>query len=373
MTVALDKRKLVDLALEAGKRYLSPQTDLIHYCYEDECSTDTIPFFENLCYCLTLFRTMIGDHVQEGKERLKHLLSFRNEEGRFPVYLHQYPKGTGSYRTMYPLFLIDKYFHKVIEEPLRSELRKNLTLPLPPTEITNSKEAGLIALHLACHDYPLDSLFPFWDFENELYSGPLGDERQRKGEIETTLFDLFMGDSPRILKPHPIHLHASLVFPFENNEKISPIVSGSPKAVGKGYHLYRKVWKEDNHLHTLVCQDKNIMREENTFTYPEVIPDEKNRMELTFYTDRADEKTVLINGEKGTVFKLGDVISIITPIKTLKFTFKLIEGEGDFLGHLSFGNRPAQIETHDLTAYDWKIGIRSLRRSSILSLQLQEL
>ena len=34
---------------------------------------------------------------------------------------------------------------------------------------------------------------------------------------------------------------------------------------------------------------------------------------------------------------------------------------------------PAVIETHDLTAYDWKIGIRSLRRSSILRLQLQEL
>lgn len=373
MTVAIDKRKLVDLALDAGRRYLSPQTDLIHYCYEDERSTDTIPFFENLCYCLTLFRTMVGDHVQEGKERLKHLLSFRNEEGRFPVYLHQYSKGIGSYRTMYPLFLIDKYFHKVIEEPLRSEIRKNLTLPLPPEEITNSKEAGLMALHLVCHDHPLDSLFPLWDFENELYSGPLGDERQRKGEIETTLFDLFMGHSPRILKPHPIHLHASLVFPSENNKKTSPVISGSPKPVGKGYHLYRKVWKEDCHLHTLVCQDKNIICEGQIFTYPEVIPDEKNRMELTFYTDRADGKTILINGEKGTVFKLGDVISVITPAKTLKFTFKIVEGEGDFLGHLSFGNRPAQIETHDFTAYDWKIGIRSLRRTSTLRLELQEL
>ncbi|QVL56838.1 MAG: hypothetical protein KFB93_05490 [Simkaniaceae bacterium] len=373
MTHTIEKRRLIDLALEAGRRYLSPKTDLIHYCYEDERSTDTIPLFENLCYILTLFRTLVGDHVQEGKERLKHLFAFRMDDGRFPVYLHQYPKGRGSYRTMYPLFLIDQYFHKVIEEPLRSEIRKNLTLPLPPLEITNSKEAGMMALHLMCHGYNLDTLAPFWDFNRQFYLGPLSEERQRKGEIETTLFDLFMGHSPRILKPHPIHLHASLVFPHENGAEAPPPIAGYPKPVGKGFHLYRKVWEEGDHLHTLVCQDKNILQKENIFTYPEMIPDEKNRMELTFYTDRAEGKTVLINGEKGTVFKLGDLLSIVTPVETLNFTFKLIEGEGDFLGHLSFGNRPAQLETHDFTAYDWKIGIRSLRRTPTLKLHLQEL
>ena len=427
MNVAIDKRELVDIAFKAGRRYLSPQTDLIHYCYEDERSTDTVPIFENLCYCLTLFRTLVRDHVQEGKKRLKHLLAFRMDDGRFPIYLHQYSKecipntiqklefchsqrsrfspleagtyprdrcdaervkdwdaDTGkkqflnhvryrSYRTMYPLYLINKYFHKVIEEPLRSEIQRNLILPLPPTEITHSKEAGLMALHLTCQGYNLDSLSPFWDFEKELYSGPLGDERQRKGEIETTLFDLFMGHSPRLLKPHPIHLHASLVFYPENGAEAPPISAGYPKPIGKGFHLYRKVWKEEEHLHTLVCQDKNIIQEENNFTYSEEIPDEKNRMELSFYTDRAEEKTILINGEKGTVFKLGDTISIVTSVKTVNFTFKILEGDGDFLGHLSFGNRPAQLETHDFTAYDWKIGIRTLRRTTILKLRLQEL
>lgn len=373
MTTTIEKRKLVDFALEAGKRYLSPQTDLIHYCYEDENSTDTIPLFENLCYCLTLFRTFIGDHVQEGKERLRHLLSYRLEDGRFPVYLHQYPKRCGSFRTMYPLFLIDKYFHKVIEEPLRSDIRKNLNLPLPPIEITNSKEAGMMALHLACQGFSLDVLAPFWDFDRQLYVGPLGDERQRKGEIETTLFDLFMGSSPRILKPHPIHLHASLVFSQEEGKERFNVSRAIPQPVGKGFHIYRKVWKEGGHLHTLVCQDKNIIQEENVFTYPEEIPDEKSRMELSFYTDRAEEKTILINGKKGTTFKLGDTLSVITPDKTLNFSFKLLEGEGDFLGHLSFGNRPSQLEVHGFTAYDWKIGMRSLRRTAKVKLLLQEL
>ena len=364
----LEKKQLVELALAAGRHYLSPQTDLIHLCYEDERSTDTIPLFENLCYCLTLFRTHVVDHVQEGKERLKHLLAYRLEDGRFPIYLHQYPNGVGSYRTMYPLFLIDKYFHRVIEEPLRSEIRKNLILPFPPDQITNSREAGLTALHLICHGENLNSLAPYWDPTFQLYAGPLGDERQRKGEIETTLFDLFMGSSPRILKPHPVHLHASLVFPHDAITDFPNISHLSPSPVGKGYHLYRKVWQEGEHLHTLVCQEKKMILEDNVFIYPEEIPEEKKRMELSFYTDYHPDTEIRINGEKGTVFKLGDQVTIKTATKTLTLTFKVEEGEGDFVGHISRGNRLSQLLTHDFTAYDWKIGIRTLRRSSSLQL-----
>lgn len=368
MTKILERRELVDLALSAGQTFLSPQTGLIHYCYEDERSKETIPLFENLCYCLALFRTHALDHVQEGKERLKHLLAFRYDDGRFPVYLHQYPNVRGSFRTTYPLYLIDKYFAKVIEEPLRNKIRQNLELPLPPKLITSSKDAGLLALHRSCIGENLNPLREFWDPSLNLYIGPLGEERQRKGEIETTLFDLFMGSSPRILKPHPIHLHAALVYSEE--EEGDPALPQNPEPVGKGYHLFRQVWEEDNHLHTLVCQDKEMKREEMTFIYPTEVPDEKHRDELTFYTDRKEEKTILINGEKGTVFRLGDEVSIHTPSKTIVLSFHLIEGEGDFLGQLSFGNRPSQIVTHDFTAYDWKITLRTLRRANDLKLVL---
>jgi hypothetical protein len=366
MTCTLDRKQLVDLALSAGEKFLSPQTGLIHYCYEDERSKETIPLFENLCYCLALFRTHTLDHVLSAKERLKHLLAFQYEEGRFPVYLHQYPNIVGSYRTAYPLYLIDKHFAKVIEEPLRSQIRKELKLPLPPQTITSSKEAGLVALHRSALGQNLDPLKVLWDPILDLYCGPLGAERARQGEIETTLFDLFMGSSPRILKPHPIHLHASLVFYGE--EEGDKVEIGAPEPLGKGYHLFRYAWAEGDHLHTLVCQDKEIKKEGMTFIYQEKIPDEKHFNELTFYTDRSPEKTILINGEKGTIFSLGDRVTIHTPSKTVTLTFHLAEGEGDFLGQLSFGNRPAQIETRDFVAYDWKITLRTLRRLSTVKI-----
>lgn len=368
MTSTLDRRQLVDLALSAGQKYLSPQTGMIHYCYEDENSKETIPLFENLCYCLALFRTHALDHVQEGKERLEHLLAFQDVDGRFPIYLHQFPKITGSYRTAYPLYLINKHFAKVIEEPLRSKIQNNLQLPLPPKAITSSKEAGLMALHRSSLGQNLDPLKKFWDPTLNLYIGPLGEERERGGEIETTLFDLFMGSSPRILKPHPVHLHAALVT-FGDSEG-EEVVAESPQPVGKGYHLFRQVWEEGDHLHTLVCQDKKMKREEMTFIYPKEIPNEKELNELTFYTDRHEKKTLLINGEKGTIFQLGDQVTIHTPTKTITLSFLITEGEGDILGQLSFGNRPAQIETDLLTAYDWKITLRTLRRTENLKLEL---
>ena len=363
---------MIELALDAGHRYLSAQTNLIHFCYEDERSKETIPIFENLCYVLALFRSLTQANVQEGKERLKHLLSYRSEAGHFPTYLHQYPKDSGSYRTLYPLFLLDKHFHRVIEEPLRSEVQKHLTLPLPPEMITSSRDAGLMALHLSCQGKGLDSLAPYWDPDKQLYRGPLGSERQRKGEIETTLFDLFMGSSPRILKPHPIHLHASLVFPHDPIAHFPKIAHRLPKPVGKGFHLYRKVWEEKEHLHTFVCQEKEITLQGNVFVYPEKIPEEKKRMELSFYTDYHPNTEIRINGEKGTVFRLGDRITIHTATQTHTFSFEIVKGEGTLVGHISQGNRPSQLLTHDFTAYDWKMGLRTLRRSKTLSIEMRE-
>ena len=366
-----DRRALVDLALSAGKRYMSERTGLIHYCYEEGSSKETIPIFENLCYVLALFRTHVLDHVLEGKERLKHLLAFQYEDGRFPIYLHEYPNHVGSMRTAYPLYLIDKHFSKVIEAPLRSAISKNLTLPLPPETLSSSKEAGLIALHKSALGHTLAPLEEFWDSTLDLYVGPLGDERQRAGEIDTTLFDLFMGKSPRILKPHPIHLHAALVFYGE--EEGDPVTETAPLPVGKGYHLFRKVWQEGDFLHTLVCQDKKMARDEDLFVYPEEIPDEKSLRELTFYTNRHQEKELYINGEKGTVFRLGDEISIVSPENALTLIFTLAEGEGEVIGQLSFGNRPAEIRGSECLgpAFDHKISLRTLRRSSSLKVRLQ--
>ncbi|QVL54925.1 MAG: hypothetical protein KFB95_06285 [Simkaniaceae bacterium] len=352
-----DRRQLVDLAISAARKLESAQTGLIHYPTQD-----TIPFYQNFCFCLALFRSLVGDNVQEAKERLNHLLFFMDENGLFPTYMHEYPKTCPYARSSFPLKLIEKHFGHILGSEIRTKLKAVAPFPLPPKEILSSKDAGVAALHLE----DLAPLTSYWDPELNIYNGPLNDERQNEGEIELTLFDLFMGNSPRILKPHPVHIEAALVFSprpveFSNAHHSATIPHG------KGYHLLRKVWNEGDHLHTLVCQEKKMTLEGDILIYPEEIPDEKNRTELSFFVNYHPSNTILINKEKGTVFRLGDVVQIGD---NWKLSFEKIDGEGDFLGHISRGNRPAQLDTDITQAHDRKISIRTLRRSKNLKLRL---
>lgn len=352
-----DRRQLVDLATHAARKLESAQTGFIHYP-----TRDTIPFYENFCFCLALFRSLVGDNVQEAKERLSHLLSFMDENGLFPTYMHEYPKMCPYARSSFPLKLIEKHFGHILGCEIRAKLQTVAPLPMPPKEILSSRDAALAALHLE----DLTPLTPYWDPELNIYNGPLNDERQREGEIELTLFDLFMGNSPRILKPHPLHIEAALVFsprPVEFSYAHHPATIPH----GKGYHLLRKVWNEGDHLHTLVCQEKKMTLEGDILIYPEEIPDEKNRTELSFFVNYHPSNTILINKEKGTVFRLEDVVQIGD---NWKLSFEKVNGEGDFLGHISRGNRPAQLDTDITHAHDWKISIRTLRRSKNLKLRL---
>lgn len=352
-----DKRQLIELAIGAGRRFESSQTRLIHYP-----TRDTIPFYQNFCFCLALFRSLVGDNVQEAKKRLCHLLSFMDENGLFPTFVHEYPKTIPYAHSSFPLKLIEKHFGHILGDELRAKLKTVAPVPLPPKVILSSKDAALTALQLD----DLTSLTPYWDPELNIYDGPLNNERQREGEIDLTLFDLFMGNSPRILDPHPVHMEAALVFssrPLQFSYANHP----APIPHAKGYHLFRKVWEEGNHLHTLVCQEKKMILEDDILIYPEEIPDEKNRTELSFFVNYYPSNTIAINGEKGTVFRLEDAVQIGD---RWRLSFEKVDGEGDFLGHISRGNRPAQLDADITHAHDWKISIRTLRRSPNLRLRL---
>jgi len=371
------KHQLIDLALDEGRRRESPRTGLIHFCYQDEDATDLIPIYENICFCLALFRSCTHDNVQEAKEKLEHLLAFDT----IPTYLHEYPQAGVTERLYFPLFWISKLFSLVIEEPLRSRIKETLAKINPfkkPENIRSSKEAASLCLHLQLEEKPFDALSPYWDPELAMYCGPLNQERQRKNVPETTLFDLYMSAatghfSKRILKPHPVHMHAALVFSTPCTPQPQYILpSYTPSEQHIGFHLFRMVWEGvDDHLHTFVCQDKQHHFEPDyIFTYPEEIADERKSAELTFYCDHHPDVTLNVNGKKATIFLITDTVTIETPNKTVKLTFKILEGEGTFMGHISRGNRPAQILGKNFNAYDWKISLRTIRRTTKLKLAL---
>jgi hypothetical protein len=84
--------------------------------------------------------------------------------------------------------------------------------------------------------------------------------------------------------------------------------------------------------------------------------------EACMYCDFSEETEIFINGQKGTTFWLGDLVEIRVPEKIIELKFDLVEGVGDFCGHIFRANRPSQVcKGHE--AYDWQIGLRTLRRS----------
>ena len=420
------KRQLIDLNLTVSRSYQSSQTGFIHI-------GDLIPFYENLCYVLALFRSRIGDNIQEAKELLGRLLRFQIpkglvHEGLFPRNVHEYPevKDTRISVHLLPiLYAIKKEYLAIIEHPLKEELTnaiervsekcqkihsefpfkaplsfklsaiKGETVP-SDIEVNTTREWTdlFIAMQMVNRG---EEILPLatsrWDPTLHTYVGPAYSEFQEKSEPEITLFDLFMAtsleiSSKRLLTPQKIHLEAALVFPFNEvcKERNSvgdsmfsmPTFLPSSKSLSQGFHLIRFLWGKESHIHSLVCQEKEFSFQtveggRFVFGYQEELPNEKEGMELNFFCDYHPDVQILIEGKKGTVFHLGEEVSIVTPSKIVTLSFSIKEGEGKFLGHISRSNRPSQIAlqgSKDFTSYDWRIGLRTLARTPNLQMEV---
>ncbi len=105
-----------------------------------------------------------------------------------------------------------------------------------------------------------------------------------------------------------------------------------------------------------------------TGTLPETLPEEgKEDIEIPFYLDAAKDAVFHVNGIRANTFRMGETLSVEKEGMKLSFTYKILEGEGKFFGHLLRANRPSQllqISRTDFTAYDWKIALRTISRSS---------
>lgn len=398
--------------LEACRIRQSHQTGFIH-------RKDVIPTFENFCFALTLFRTHIGEQIEEGKGLLKRLFAFYSKG--FPLYIHEYGvPSTKSHglRCAVPLFWISKLYEHVISPPLRKEIRsifdkltdleKDSLSPLyqvlfcalrgeeiPYYEAQFSHEWGILLLAYQISgekaSWILEDALKLWNPDLMTYVGPSFQEYQREREPDVTLYDLFMAEhqgetSERLERPHLIHLCKSLIFPFKEKKALSKTntfssLTGTKRREwqAKGFHSIRFLFGHKDHLHSFVCQeDLPCVKEEESFlfSYRQEIPDEKKRTELSFYVAHHPDVSLRINGKKETVFHLDEPLEIETPEKKLTLIFSLDKGEGHFMGHISRGNRPSQVAlegSQDFSSYDWKISLRTIHRSEDTVIRLRVL
>lgn len=125
-------RKLNELALQAGKKRVSKYTKLVHISPENNESGTPIPIYENLLFCLALFRSKTAENILEGRQFLEKILHFQNKNndfshGNFPTYLHEYPicndRALGI--LLLPIFYwLLKHFRSVLSHDLAIKIEK---------------------------------------------------------------------------------------------------------------------------------------------------------------------------------------------------------------------------------------------------------
>lgn len=392
--------KAADLAFAAGRKRQSPRTGFVHHFAADETAVDTIPLYENFCFVLALFRHKTAETVTEGKELVERLLAFQTQSGNFPVYLHDYPRCWDplmSLKIASLLIVLLRHFAPVLGEALREKIERSLILLKRAAE-QRREEKPYPPLwenrFLACIGKPLlpidTTAFSAQDWSDWLLTSQIANEKgpfpipyhpeleafigpppeQERGEphpfpIEWVLADAIA--SPRLLRDHFNQIHCGPLFPVEIQRLALPSHSVYTDEEG----TFRLLWK-GKQLHSLFAQASQIVRKENQIELffdlrEEMKIQREDLFEAALFLDHSPETQIWIEGKRGTLFRLGETISIQTPSLSFDLKFELLQGEGDFCGHIFRSNRPTQTACKGpalYEAYDWQIGLRTLRRSS---------
>ncbi len=296
--------KVIELNLAAAKKRKSKQTGFIHHCYEDPKNSDTIPVIENFCYAEALLRSRLAENVLEGRALLEKLKAFEID-GLYPVYLHEYP----NCRVKKP-------------ESIKTALPENW--------------------HPRFHAF-------------------IEDKQQEKGEPELTLDDLRMGQlynsfSKRALTDHPVHLRASLIEPSE----VLNIENNDPFVRRLSENTFKIWWGDQSVTHTFALFTKGKLEKISEEEFLIYLPEEhleEEALEIKCFLNMHEENKITM---KASTFKVAEVVEISS--KELKIELSFYADEGNFLGHISHGNRPHSKNVTIFDAYDWQIALRSIRR-----------
>ncbi len=362
--------RAIDLAVAAGQKRRSPRTGFVHLFPNEEAS-DTIPLYENFCFAFALFRQKTAESVTIGKEIIGRLLAFQGADGNFPLYLHDFPR---CYDFQMPLkvapilIYLLRLFPGVLGDLkpiIETALQKALSLKPPEKPLWQNRYRACMGLPLL----PVDPLeFTAADWTDWVITSQLGGNSnlelpydpalqllmvssrfaiQEKGEPRPNPLEWLLAEgqySPRHLRDHPHQLLCAPLFP----------TAYAPLSLNET--SFRRYWSGST-LHSLV--GKGVV-----FDLPEGIEMGRGDLfEAALYCDISPETDIFIEGRRATSFRLGDTIIIQTPRLTMNLKFELTDGAGDFCGHIFRANRPSQI-CKGYEAYDWQIGLRTLRRSS---------
>lgn len=384
-------QKLLELAIKTGKALQSKETRLLHHYYgkKEQPVDQTVPFYENLLFCLALCRTKTVEGVQEAKALLERLLAYQGPEGLFPVYLHEFPfyhdRFCGAH--LLPVFYwIDHLFHGVLGISLKQpidRLAETTLKELPRMAFAEKvKAAGaLISLgKLEKEAFPKETPdadpkeiadwitgrrlaglaepdYNFWNFPMEAYFGPWKSIRFEEGRPELTLLDLYAAchaeEMPeRLTGLHPVFLQGALCVPQESVKKKVQESKGWFHQVleqeGYAYDSYPFYIRWGKQGESLALHPGTLQKVTECPGYVEIelgktppLEERDGCKEIQLSLLDTEGLVVKVNGIPATVFRIGDEVTLEGADFVIRLRFAT-QGKGVFLGHVSKGNRPSE-------------------------------
>ena len=382
--------KILDLCLHACKERQSPKTLFLHMHPQDSDCWDTIPVFENFCFALASFRQKTQESVLFGKELIEKLLQFQTPDGNFPCFLHEYPKAWDPHLSLKiaPIFVhICQDFGSIVSssfiQKLQQALAKMVIKPVNP--IWEHRYLALQGIRPVLTEGLSSSQWFDWIVSDQLfekngqYPIPFNSNLQLLIEENRT----FEKDLPqpraieymlsekdgfhaRLLQNHPQQIYTSLLYPFSTTKETHDEVLLQKNPL-------QLFWQGESLL-SLVSS--KAYQEGNCFVFDLQGSSDplKDPFEVEIFVTLKPEISLFINQEKSMVFHFQDTVTIVSSSLKIDLVFSLISGKGDFVGHISRANRPGQIScknSHLYDAFDWHIGLRSLRRLEPCKVQVQ--
>jgi hypothetical protein len=148
MVLEFNEKELAALAFKEGEFFLSEETGYIHFnkSHSTHAGDKLVPFYENILYCLSLFKTHEKEKVQLAKEKLFALLKFQSPLGGLPSALHLFPEEAScseQISILIPLMQIVNSYGKLFKASEKETLCAVLESVIARARTSQSKEGYL--------------------------------------------------------------------------------------------------------------------------------------------------------------------------------------------------------------------------------------
>lgn len=388
-----------DLILKAFERHFQEQTRLIHFGV-------VAPILENALFALALFRKKEQKTMLEGKELFLRLLAYQSTSGLFPDAIHLMDQDHFSWKKNLYIAAVFSHLHcafdRVIDKVSKEKIhhaRKRLLEGLKKlelegamgllrsvlleenaqnlTQIASLEEAEILIVSHALAPPPLslvleDNICSFVLRGSIFYQGPFEGIRYFKGMLKQSLVEISMTSQDKLKEDESI---------CDKVWMESVLTNDLSYLQGKASWLRHKDLHEKGAFFTHAYLDDKrgltaaLYVPENTIFDPERSVYtihlegfyEEDAQEICLYLPLTSFIAVHIDEAKSSVFREKELVIIEGFTKKIPLSFRVIEGEGKFIGQISLDSRPYECEKGGI--YDRKISLRTVERSLVCKLE----